>query len=196
MKIRSFLAFDISDEMKKGLVSIISLLSSKVKGVKWIRPELMHCTVRFFGDVEEELLLGKLSNVIGQEVRHQSPISLVGRGVGVFPNWRYPKVLWAGLHGDTESVISLHAKLEEAFEDFGFKEDKRVLRLHLTLGRAKSKFKGGKTLMKVVEKLGEKEFGKIVVDSLTLYKSVLAKEGPIYTVLKRFPLGGMKKADK
>ena len=63
------------------------------------------------------MLLGKLSDTIEREVRHQSPIHLVGRGIGVFPNWRYPKVLWAGLTGDTESVISLHAKLEEAFQN-------------------------------------------------------------------------------
>lgn len=192
MKIRSFLAFDISDEMKSELASIISFLSSKVNAVRWIDPKKMHCTVRFFGDVEEDLLLGKVSDVIEREVRHQSPISLNGRGIGVFPNWRYPRVLWAGLHGDTESVISLHARLEEAFEEFGFKNDKRALRLHLTLGRAKPRFKGGKALMQVVEKMGEKEFGMITIDSLTLYKSVLTKEGPVYTPLRKFPLGGKK----
>jgi 2'-5' RNA ligase len=192
MKVRSFLAFDISDEMKSEIRSIITLLSSKVKGVRWVKPELMHCTLRFFGDVEEEVLLGALSKVIEREVRHQSPMHLVGRGVGVFPNWRYPKVLWAGLTGDTEAVASLHAKLEQAFKEFGFPKDPRALRLHLTLGRAKTGFKGRAPLMQTVEKMTNREFGELMVRSLTLYKSVLTPEGPIYTQLRSFPLGGQE----
>lgn len=192
MHIRSFLAFDIPEKMKEELSSIISLLSGKVKDMKWTELDLMHCTLRFFGEVEEELVMGRLSEVIEREVRHQAPMKLLGRGIGVFPNWRYPKVIWAGLHGETESIISLHAKLEEAFEDFRFQKDKRQLRLHLTLGRTKGRFKEAKQLMQVVEKMTERAFGEVNVDSLTLYKSELTKDGPVYTVLKKFPLGGKR----
>ena len=61
MKIRSFLAFDIPDELKDELASVIELLQPKVKGIKWVAPEKMHCTIRFFGNVEEDLLMGRLS---------------------------------------------------------------------------------------------------------------------------------------
>ncbi len=193
MKIRSFLAFDISDEMRGELASIIALLSKKVSGVKWIEPKLMHCTVRFFGEVEEDVLMGKLSEVIERELRHQAPMSFLGKGIGVFPNWRYPRVLWAGLSGDTDSALSLHAKLEEAFEEFDFEKDERAFRLHLTLGRAKKEFKDVGGFAQLVEKLTEKEFGKTSVNSLSLYKSVLGSDGPVYTLLKRFPLGAAKK---
>lgn len=189
MKLRSFLAFDVTEEMRGELARIIALLSAKTKDIRWIKPELMHCTLRFFGDVEEELLLGKLSNVIEREVRHQAPIHLLGRGIGVFPNWRYPRVLWAGIAGETESMMSLQAKLENAFEEFGFGKDPRVFRLHLTLGRAKSPIKHPETLMQLVEKLADRDFGEFTVSNLTLYKSVLTRDGPIYTPLKTFRLG-------
>jgi 2'-5' RNA ligase len=136
--------------------------------------------------------MGKLAGVIGREVRHQSPIHLSGHGIGVFPNWRYPRVLWAGLTGQTDAVISLHAKLEDAFEEFGLKKDPRELRLHLTLGRAKTAFKDREALTAIVEKMAEKEFGEFDIKELVLYRSDLTKEGPIYTALKRFPLGGHK----
>jgi RNA 2',3'-cyclic 3'-phosphodiesterase len=191
MKIRSFLAFNISDEMKSELKSIIGLIAPKIGEVRWVQDDLMHCTLRFFGEVEEELLFGKLSDTIEREVRHQSPIELVGRGIGVFPNWRYPKVLWAGLTGDTEAMISLHAKLEEAFKALELKPDPRNLRLHLTLARAKkSSFKGKDQLMPLVEKLVAREFGEIRVDQLILYKSELTPEGPNYIPLRTFALGG------
>lgn len=192
MKIRSFLAFDIPDKLKSELASVIELLAPKVKGIRWLTPERMHCTLRFFGDVEEEFLLGKLSDVIEREVRHQSPIHLEGHGIGIFPNWRYPRVLWAGLIGETDSMISLHAKLEQAFSEFGFKKDQRALRLHLTLGRAKTAFKDKAALVTLVEKMAEEEFSSFDINELVLYKSELTKEGPIYTALRRFPLGGHK----
>ncbi len=193
MKIRSFLAFDIPDKLRAELGQVIELLTPKVKGIKWVHPDKMHCTIRFFGNVEEDVLMGKLSAVIAREVRHQSPIHLTGHGIGVFPNWRYPKVLWAGLTGETDSLISLHAKLEEAFEEFGLKKDPRELRLHLTLGRAKTPFKDREALTAIVEKMAEKEFGEFDIKELVLYKSDLTREGPIYTALKRFPLGAQTK---
>ena len=193
MKIRSFLAFDLTDEIKKELGGLITLLAPKAKGIKWVEPSLMHCTMKFFGDVEEDLLLGDLSRTIEDTVRHQSPINLKGVGVGVFPNWRYPRVIWAGLTGEVEAAIALHERLETVFEPFGLERDDRAFRLHLTLGRTKSALKNSGPLVSLVEKLVDREFGEFTIDHLTLYKSVLTREGPIYTSLKTFPLGGGKK---
>ena len=190
MKLRSFLAFDITDAMRAELSQVIALLSTKTKDVRWVKPDLMHCTLRFFGDVDEELLSGDLSGIIAETVLHQAPIHIVGEGIGVFPNWRYPEVLWAGLSGDTESMISLHSRLESAFEGFGFQRDPRTLRLHLTLGRAKGSLKGCATLSQTIEKLMDKRFGEMNVSSLTLYRSELKKDGPVYTALRKFPFGG------
>jgi len=190
MKIRSFLAFDLTDEIKQGLGQIIGLLSSKTKEVKWVQPQLMHCTMKFFGDVEEDRLAGDISRVIEETIRNQAPIHLKGVGIGVFPNWRYPRVIWAGLTGEVEAAIALHERLESAFEPFGLKRDDRQFRLHLTLGRAKSPLKNCSALVTLVEKLVGKEFGEFDVDHLTLYKSVLTREGPIYTALREFKLGG------
>ncbi len=192
MKIRSFLAFDIPEGVRSELGSVIDMLQPKVKGIKWVRPDKMHCTIRFFGNVEEDVLMGRLSDVIAREVRHQSPMHLCGHGIGVFPNWRYPRVLWAGLTGDTDAVISLHAKLEEAFEEFGLKKDPRELRLHLTLGRSRSAFKEKDALVGLLERMTEREFGEFDVRDLVLYRSDLTKDGPIYTALKRFPLGAQQ----
>ncbi len=189
MKIKSFLAFEVSKEMRKNLHSMATLLSTKVDCIHWVPPSSMHCTLRFFDNVDESLLSGKVSDTIQREVRHQKPFTLFGQGIGVFPNWRYPKILWSGLQGDTEAVMSLHAKLEEAFEAFGFKYDPRQFRLHLTLGRAKSKFKDPNTLMQLVEKLSERDYGSVLVNELVLYQIHLDEQEPRYTELNRFQLG-------
>lgn len=190
MKVRSFLAFDIPDSMKEELGKIIEMMATKVQGIKWVRPEIVHCTMKFFGDVEEDFLLGKISRAIEAEVKHQAPFKLKGIGIGVFPNWRYPRIIWAGLVGDTEAASSLYSRLESALDKFGLKRDHRkAFRLHLTIGRAKTKLKDVGSLVTFVEKQVDRAFGEFTVDRLTMYKSVLTKEGPIYTPLKEFKFG-------
>jgi len=190
-KIRSFLAFDIPDAMKKELGGVIEVLSTKVtKGVKWVDPKIIHCTLKFFGDVEEELLLDGISQTITHELKSQAPFAFHGMGLGVFPNWRYPRVIWAGLTGDTEAASSLYKRLENAFVKYKIPADnRRAFRMHLTIGRVKSKLKDPAPLMSFVEKQVDRAFGDFSVDKLTLYKSVLTKEGPIYTPLKEFQFG-------
>jgi len=191
MKIRSFLAFDVTNEIRHELGSMIQLFEQKVQGVKWVKPGLLHCTVKFFGNIEEGFLMGDLSHVIEETVRHQAPIQLRSVGVGVFPNWRYPRIIWAGLAGETEAAVALHERLEKAFAAFGIHEEKRdAFRLHLTIGRAKAPIKGCESFVNLVEKLADKEFGEFTIDHLTLYKSVLTREGPVYTALREFRLGG------
>jgi 2'-5' RNA ligase len=190
MEIRSFLAFDLSEKVKQELSSLVQLLSAKSKGVKWIKPDLMHCTVKFFGNVDEELLLGNISSVLEDTLKNYPPFHLKGIGVGVFPNWRYPRVIWAGLVGDVETAIDLHERIENVLRPFNLKKDEREFRLHLTLGRAKSPLKGSEGLIALLEKMADKEFGEFDVDHLTLYKSVLTRDGPIYTPLREFKLGG------
>lgn len=190
MKIRSFLAFDISDEMKTELITLIEVLATKAGDVKWLKPEHLHCTVKFFGDVEEELLLGSITKVLERELAHQAPIELEGIGIGVFPNWRYPRVIWAGLGGDTQAAKSLYTRIDAALESFHLKRDSRKdFRLHLTLGRVKSKIKDPSPLVSFVEKQVGRIFGKLTVNELVLYKSVLTKEGPIYTPLRKLKFG-------
>lgn len=190
MKIRSFLAFDINDDMRGELAKLIEVLATKVDGVKWVKPELIHGTIKFFGNVEEEFLMNNVSKVIEREVKTQAPFHLKGVGIGVFPNWRYPRVIWAGLAGETEAMMSLHARLESALEHFNFKrDDRQAFRIHLTIGRTKSKIKDPSALVTFVEKQVDRAYGEITVDHLTLYKSVLTKEGPIYTPLRQFWFG-------
>ncbi len=190
MKLRSFLAFDIPDSMRAELAKLIELLASKARDVKWVRPENIHCTIKFFGDVDEELLAGDIATIIAREVRHQAPLSLHGVGLGVFPNWRYPRVIWAGLTGDTESAIGLHHRLDSALTRFNIEPDSREqFRMHLTLGRVRTRMKNPDAIVTFVEKQVDRAFGDVTVDRLTLYKSVLTKEGSIYTPVRTFQFG-------
>ena len=185
--IRAFLAFDIPGKVKTPITRLIADFTAKEKGVRWMDPEKMHVTMRFFGSVDEDLLMGDISGAIKSAVSGFKPAKLLCQGIGVFPDWKYPRVIWAGFSGETERVLDLHTALSNALAGFDLHEDKRRFRLHLTIGRAKARLKKS-PLIDLVEKLGPVKFGEVLVDRLVLYKSLLTKNGPIYTPLREFVL--------
>ncbi len=74
------------------------------------------------------------------------------------------------------------------FRDFGFKRIRGRFEC-IALGRAKGSFGAAKDFIRVLEKMSDAEFGETMVDSITLYKSELTKDGPIYTVIRKFAFG-------
>lgn len=187
MKIRSFLAFDVPKDVTQKLARMIADFSKKETGVRWLAAENMHVTMKFFGDVEEELLTGDISKAIESVTSQTGAIPLECSGVGVFPNWKYPRIIWAGFLGDADPVLNLKAHLDEALASFPLKQDARAFRLHLTIGRAKELKRTG-LLMTLINELGPISFGRVLIDKLTLYKSVLTKGGSIYTAIREFKL--------
>lgn len=189
MKIRSFLAFDIPDEVRGKLSNLVADFREKEKRIKWVDVENLHVTMKFFGDIEEEFLFGEISSQIEAVTAKNKAINLYCQGIGVFPNWKYPSVVWAGFSGDSESIIKLQSGIENALLDSDVHKDERMFRLHLTLGRVKGRIKNS-PIVDLVEKLGPVKFGEVPVKRLLLYKSVLTKAGPVYTQIGEFRLQG------
>lgn len=173
--------------VKMKLVKLIQDFSEKEKRVKWVDPENMHVTIKFFGDIEEDVLNSQIIPVIEKVVNEFGNIKLASEGMGVFPNWKYARVLWAGFTGDVERILVLHDRIEASLAHLDLHKDKRQFRLHLTLGRSTKELKNT-PIVNLIEKLGTLRFGVVNVEKLILYKSVLTKNGPVYTELKSFTL--------
>jgi 2'-5' RNA ligase len=58
--------------------------------------------------------------------------------VGVFPNARKPRVLWAGLSGEIEKTAEMQRLLNNRLAPLGFEREEKDFNPHLTLGRVKS----------------------------------------------------------
>lgn len=189
MKIRSFLAFDLPTDVRSRLAAVVDDFRAKEKAVTWTDSSKMHVTIKFLGAVDEELLLGEISSKIEGVVKGFSPATLECQGLGVIPNWKYPKVIWAGFNGDIDKIINWHRVIDNHLSPFDLNKDKREFRLHLTLGRTKNVLKKS-PIINIIEKIGPVAFGRVRVEKLILYKSVLTKEGPVYTPLREFQLLG------
>ena len=186
--IRSFLAIELPKPILKRIEEVQGDLRSTHADVRWVSPEKIHLTLKFFGNIEESRI-DLIFKSITEPVRDALPFSVRVRGAGAFPSMKNPRVIWMGLADGKEMLISLQKQIEDRLEKIGFECEDRPFQPHLTLGRMKSS-RGKEELVERMGKYTEEEFGDFPVERVVLLKSDLRPSGPIYTLLRVLKLGG------
>ena len=186
--IRSFLAIVIPVAVLKEIKRVQGELKSSRIDVRWVDAEKIHLTLKFFGNFEESRI-EPIVESIREPVQAAFPFSLQVSGVGAFPHFKNPRVVWVGLVDKTSSLNPFQKKLEARLDQIGFPREDRAFQPHLTLGRAKSS-RGKDELVGQMEKYREEKFGEFQVEGVTLFSSELTPSGPIYTKLRELRLGG------
>ena len=136
-EIRVFIALDISDAARSSLSGAMDGLRAEIpRGVRWVDPQGIHLTLKFLGDIDPRRTDGILESMhrVGQD---GSSLSLRLDGLGMFPNQRQPRVLWAGVAGDLDALTELQSGVEEAMAEQGFTKERRSFNPHLTIGRVR-----------------------------------------------------------
>ena len=186
--IRSFLAIELPKPILKEIEEVQGDLKSANADVRWVNPEKIHLTLKFFGNIEESRI-DPIFKSIEEVIWITLPFSLEVRGIGAFPNLRNPRVIWIGLIDGKEVLDSFQRQINTKLEKIGFQPEDRPFHPHLTLGRMKSS-RGKEELVGKMEKHKEEEFGVFQVERLVLFKSDLRPTGPIYTPIRDMKLGG------
>jgi 2'-5' RNA ligase len=187
--IRAFLAIAPPAEILKEIDKLQDRLKISCPfDIRWVKPEGMHLTLKFFGDMAAKDLQ-PISEVVSGQTAGTRPLHLNIKGLGVFPGIRRPRVLWLGVGGEVARLIALQGVLAQGFETCGIKKEERPFRAHLTLARIKSP-QGLSGLDKVLEEKEAESAGSFEAKGLILFKSDLTPKGAIYTVLADFPFQG------
>ena len=186
---RLFVALEIPAAVRDNLtaqVAELRELSAKVadKRPRWVRPENLHVTLKFIGEVEAAKLEGIRSALTA--IGLDAPVGLDFRGLGFFPDERYPRVLWAGLHASGNLPV-LARDIDGALEGQGIARDQRAFTPHLTLARFEPRSLHEK-LRAAVQKNSEREFGAFQAREFHLIQSKLEPSGAEYRSLAAFPL--------
>jgi 2'-5' RNA ligase len=151
--------------------------------VKWVRPENIHLSLKFLGEVDEARepeLRQALQRAAGSRTEPR-PLTLQITRFGVFPDYHRPHVLWAGVTPDPALELLQHA-VEQAFAPLGFPTEARTFRPHVTLGRAARDAKP-RDFTGLEEILDTTEFAETVtIAEVDLMQSTLQKDGPVYQV--------------
>ncbi|HAJ26065.1 MAG TPA: RNA 2',3'-cyclic phosphodiesterase [Syntrophus sp. (in: bacteria)] len=189
--IRSFLAIDPPGGVLENIQAMQNRLKRNIQGViRWVRPEGIHLTLKFFGDISEQDV-ADISEVIARRTNAIPPFALEVGGLGAFPDAIRPRIIWLGITGHLEQLLSLQKDLEEGFFSLGFPKDDRTFRAHLTMGRVKVP-KGIIGLDTAVDAGGKLTAGTFTVGEVALFQSSLSPQGATYTRLAVFPLRGDK----
>lgn len=192
--VRSFLALDPPEEILREIGRIQDRLQKLILGaVRWVRPEAIHLTLKFFGDVPERDV-AKISAVLGKAAAGVRPFDLTIGGVGVFPDrYRQPRVIWLGMGGEAVRLVTFQKGMERALQGIGFPREERLFMPHLTLGRVLTP-KGLTGLKGVLEKGEMYTAGRFTASGLGLFKSDLTPRGAIYTRLAGYSFAGQEGA--
>jgi 2'-5' RNA ligase len=190
-QIRAFIAVELPAGAREALGSILQDLQAVVPaGVRWVRPEGIHLTLKFLGDIGAKSV-GPISLAMSQCAALVSPFDLFLSELGAFPKLKAPRVVWAGLDGAVDALRGLQASLEEELERLGHNPEGRPFSPHLTLGRtregasiAQRRSVGDDLAMASVEIRGE-----LPVREIVLIQSTLTPSGAIYTHLFSAALG-------
>ncbi|MDP2265697.1 MAG: RNA 2',3'-cyclic phosphodiesterase, partial [Thiobacillus sp.] len=189
--IRVFAAIEPPPEVLREIEQIQFRLRKLIHGViHWTRPEGLHLTLKFFGDVAPGSV-AEIGERLACYTRETRALRLRAARVGVFPDLDRPRVIWLGIGGDTQPLEKLQKRIEEGFTTLGFAKENRPFRPHLTLGRVKTP-RGLLGLAEVTENDILYHAGEFTASSLDLIKSDLTPTGAVYTRLACFPLQGTK----
>ena len=181
--VRAFFAVALCESARAAAASVIDALRERDRkhGVRFVRQESLHVTLRFLGDVPVARL-GELVAAVTKEVAPLPAFALsLGSLVG-FPTARRPRVLALEV-SPAEALVQAAAAVERGVVAVGFPPEDRPFRAHLTLGRVKG---APPDLAGVVTPPHEPS----AVDAVVLLQSELSSDGARYTPLERVPLGG------
>ncbi len=186
--LRAFLAIDLPTAAKERLAAQVRNLSPGTCGIKWVDTRQIHLTVKFLGSISTELV-DKITESTKQVTLRIRPFTLILKGVGGFPHIRRPRIIWAGLSHDLETLRKLVEELEIACEQIGIAREDRSFHPHLTLGRNKTN-QPNAVLFQRLSGWVEEESEPFRVEEIILYKSDLKPFGPVYSKISSFQLKG------
>jgi 2'-5' RNA ligase len=184
--IRAFIAIEPPEAVRQAMATLQNRLKYSLTGaISWVRPEGIHLTLKFFGNIAEPDI-ARISNAVGPVAARFNPLDFEVRRLGLFPEIRRPRVVWLGLEGDISNLKVLQQEVDQELEHCGFSREDRDFRAHLTLARIKST-KGLSGLDRAMKKSETYEAGHFRADGLTLFRSNLTPQGAIYSKLASYP---------
>jgi 2'-5' RNA ligase len=196
--VRAFIAIELSSD----ILAQVERLQGRVRQdlppglVRWVRPEGIHLTLKFLGDVDRAAL-PEIEQALRAACSPHPPFVLHIADLGCFPNPRRPRVIWIGIEDTSNTLAALQRDVEREIAPLGYPTDRRGFHPHLTLGRVKDARGGGRSHTRnqsELEALGayvaraKVRVGHMPVDGVHLMRSELLPGGAVYSALAEIPL--------
>ena len=186
---RLFVAIELPDDVKQRALQIRRELETNGWRARWVRPEALHLSLRFYGN----LPVGSVDGLVAQihaAIDGEVEFDLRTSNLGVFPNPRRPRVIWLGVAEPAGILQRIATAIEQQSRTLGIEPETRAFTPHITLGRVRPEDTPSITEVdQRFARLDRLEPISFRVDHVSLFRSELRREGPRYTVVARFDLG-------
>ncbi len=159
--------------------------------LRWVAPENFHITLLFLGE-QDSARLPEIHSAIERVSQQVAPFDWSVQGLGVFPNWNRPSVLWAGVQEGVQPLSRLARLLEAELSD---EPSGKPFHPHITFARLKSeqiaRHRDSEFLLRfqrTAEAIGRTLQGEDHTAHISLMLSELTPKGSRYNELERFEL--------
>ena len=184
--IRAFLAIDLDPQVLEQICRATDSLHERIPSIRWVPKENLHLTVKFLGNIEEAQVTD-IAAALRPGLSPFSRFSINAKGLGVFPEYGRPKILWVGLA--SKELTELAENVESCLLPLGFAPEQRSFTPHLTIGRWRQFDRPPAALKQELENWRGRSFGESAVNEVILFQSELNPAGSIYRRLETFALG-------
>jgi RNA 2',3'-cyclic 3'-phosphodiesterase len=160
-------------------IRLFNEISSSLRheNIKWVKPENMHLTLKFFGQTDEKQI-PLITKAIEIGVAPSKPFTLKIANTGIFGSKYDPKVIWFGI--DKRDELDILAKnIFDELTKSGWQQDRQNFIPHLTIGRIKE-LKDKSLFQQIISKYNAVEIQEEIVTEIILYESILHRNGPLY----------------
>jgi 2'-5' RNA ligase len=182
-EIRAFIAVPFDAGARDAAAAVVAQLQQAGVGasVRWLRPEALHVTLRFLGNVAQASL-PDLVRRVGAETARLAPFRLRPGSVAPFPSARHARVVALVLEPE-QALARLAAAVERGVVAAGHAPESRPFRAHCTLGRVTAR----RPSRAVTVPVTVPDFTLHVTEAV-LFRSELLRSGARYTPLESLPL--------
>lgn len=188
--VRTFIAIELPGDVRQYVAECEDRLRRAGADVRWVRPDRIHLTLLFLGEVPADRL-ADLEAAVRSAAGSFGPLTLRAAGAGRFPPRGAPRIIWIGIEEPTGRLLALQKAVADAAADFAEKREDRAFAAHLTVGRAKSG-KNARPLDEAIAAMAAETGPAFEVREVVIFKSELSPQGPAYTPLAKLPLAGLR----
>jgi len=174
---RTFVAVEVAnqDAIRNMLEFQKMMLNAGLKA-KPVGENQLHFTLMFLGEINEIMLDSIKSQLVDMKF---DPIQVTYTGIGAFPSFKSPRVIWIGVDdASAPRLIQLAKDVETRLSALGFRSDKPFTP-HITLFRVKDRIKNAGNIMEHKARV----FGNDLLSEVKVKKSDLMPSGPVYSDL-------------
>jgi 2'-5' RNA ligase len=183
---RLFVAINLPATVREAVHADAAPLRAATSGIRWVAESALHVTLKFLGEQDDTLVDALRTSVEAVAARYAT-LSVETTGIGAFPNFRRPRVVWVGMTGK-QALQAIARDIDRTLVPLGIPPESRAFQAHLTLGRVRTELEAREAAALAAVAETVRTSRGFAVRTVDLMRSELGPGGSRYSVIVAAPL--------